>query len=171
MRILGVDPGSLHTGYGCIELRGSERNVVAVGVINTVARAELSVRLLTIFHSLSIVMDEVRPAAVAVEGVFMQKNSRSALILGHARGVALLAAAARGIPVFEYPPAVVKKAAGAGGSAGKGAVQAMVRLAIRVPEAPLRPDAYDALAVALCHAHRSGARGYATVLKPSIVLP
>jgi crossover junction endodeoxyribonuclease RuvC len=152
MRVLGIDPGSRFLGYGVVELRGGRSELVAAGVIRTDGKASLARRLETIFVELKQVIDVYAPRSVAVEGVFTHKNARSALVLGHARGVALLLAAQADLEVFEYAPARVKKAVGAGGNDSKGAVACMVERLLALREPLARADAYDALAVALCHA-------------------
>lgn len=154
MRVLGIDPGSRFLGYGVIDLRNGRTTHVLSGVIRADGKAPLSRRLETIFVELKRVIDVVSPDSVAVEGVFTHKNARSALVLGHARGVALLLAAQADLEVFEYAPARVKKSVGAGGNDSKDSVARMVERLLAL-DAPLeRADAYDALAVALCHAHQ-----------------
>lgn len=154
MRVLGVDPGSRYLGYGVVETGpGVVRHVVS-GVVKADGRAPLHERLEIIFTELKHVIDVFAPDAVAVEGVFTHKNARSALVLGHARGVALLVAAQARLGVFEYAPARVKKSVGAGGNDSKDSVARMVERLLRLREPLERADAYDALAVALCHAHQ-----------------
>ncbi|MCA3015857.1 MAG: crossover junction endodeoxyribonuclease RuvC [Myxococcaceae bacterium] len=184
MRVLGVDPGSRFLGYGLVEAARSRPRYLAHGVIRTGSTASLSERLECIFLELGRVIDVYAPAAVAVEGVFTHKNARSALVLGHARGVVLLLAARARVPVFEYAPARVKRSVGAGGNDSKESVARMVTRLLAL-EAPLeRADAYDALAVACCHANRSpfaspdearrGARagaGFSSRLQPNVVRP
>lgn len=155
MIVLGIDPGSRYLGYGVISLQGSRQVHLAHGVIKADERASLSQRLGEIFTQLSLVVAQHKPDAMAVEGVFTHKNARSALILGHARGVALLLAAQHQVPVFEYPPAKVKRSVGASGAGSKDAVARMVCRLLELERDSSRSDAYDALAVALCH---SGAR-------------
>ncbi|MFZ5468581.1 MAG: crossover junction endodeoxyribonuclease RuvC, partial [Myxococcota bacterium] len=128
---------------------------VGHGVVRCDPTAALERRLQQIFAELSAAMALFRPDAVAVEGVFAFKNARSALVLGHARGVALLVAAQRGLGVHEYPPARVKKSIGAGGNDSKEAVSRMVHALLRVGRVE-RQDAIDALAVAICHLHQRG---------------
>lgn len=190
MRVLGIDPGSRYLGFGIVEWRAGRAVHVGDGVVRADQRAPLAERLKQIFDELQRVIHVFRPAAIAVEGVFTHKNARSALILGHARGVALLLAAQAGVPVFEYAPARVKRSVGAGGNDSKASVARMVELQLQLVEPLERADAYDALAVALCHVHaarsvllkRSGkvlklsttARGGAAAsfyarLKPSVV--
>lgn len=159
MRVLGIDPGSRFLGFGVVEWRGGRAMHVGHGVLRLDGKAPLAHRLQQIFIELKLVLDGFEPDAVAVEGVYTHRNARSALILGHARGVALLLAAQAGLDVYEYPPARVKKAVGAGGNDSKGSVARMVRMQLALSEPIERADASDALAVALCHLHRTrGAR-------------
>ncbi|XXF80373.1 crossover junction endodeoxyribonuclease RuvC [Myxococcaceae bacterium GXIMD 01537] len=152
MRVLGVDPGSRFMGYGVVEERRGRLVHVGHGVIKVDADAPLHLRLKELHGALTTALQLYKPQAVAVEGVFTFRNARSALVLGHARGVALLAAAQAGLPVHEYSPARVKKSVGAGGAGGKDAVARMVRTFLGLDEdAVERADASDALAVALCH--------------------
>jgi crossover junction endodeoxyribonuclease RuvC len=151
--VLGIDPGSRYLGYGMVEQRAGKLECVTFGVVRADESASLSERLHTIFDGLKEAVGLLRPDAVAIEGVFTHKNARSALILGHARGVALLLSAQMRLPVFEYPPARVKRAVGAGGNDGKEAVARMVCLQLKLEAGTQRSDAYDALAVALCHVH------------------
>ena len=151
MRILGIDPGSIKTGYGVIEREGRAFRLVTAGVIRPKAGEDLYVRLSVIFDGLIGVIAETQPQLVAVESVFTHKNAQSALVLGHARGVALLAAARAGLPLHEFPPATVKKSITGAGAAEKAQVAFMVRRILAVPEGDkLAEDAADALAVALC---------------------
>ena len=149
MRVLGIDPGSRFVGYGVVDERGGRLRHVAHGVIRA-GNDALELRLRRIGEELRRGIALFRPEAVAVEGVFTLRNPRSALILGHARGVALLVAAEGDLSVHEYSPARVKRAVGAGGADGKEAVARMVRTFLQIPEVE-RSDASDALAVAICH--------------------
>ncbi|GHG82268.1 crossover junction endodeoxyribonuclease RuvC [Comamonas sp. JC664] len=152
MRVLGVDPGSRFMGFGVVEEKRGRLVHVGHGVIKGDPALPLSDRLKDLHGALTAALASYRPDAVAVEGVFTFRNARSALVLGHARGVALLAAAQAGLPVFEYAPAKVKKSVGAGGADGKDAVARMVRTFLDLEASALeRADASDALAVALCH--------------------
>jgi crossover junction endodeoxyribonuclease RuvC len=155
-RVLGIDPGSRVVGWGVVERHGAGLRHVANGVLRLDGSAPLELRLVELFARLSETLVRHAPAAVAVEGVFTFKNARSALVLGQARGVALLVAARAGVPVFEYAPAMVKRSIGAGGAAAKAAVARAVTGFLELGEAP-RADATDALAVAMCHLHRAGA--------------
>jgi crossover junction endodeoxyribonuclease RuvC len=143
-------------GYGVVEERRGRLAHVGHGVIKVDADAPLELRLKELHDSLLTALKLYKPQAVAVEGVFTFRNARSALILGHARGVALLAAAQAGLPVHEYAPARVKRSVGAGGSADKDAVGRMVCTFLELEEIE-RADASDALAVALCHLNQSRA--------------
>ena len=157
MIVLGVDPGTAATGYGVVErdAAGSLR-LLECGVVRPPAGAALAVKLQAIFDEVTGLLARHRPDAVAVENVFVHKNARSALILGHARGVVLLAAARAGHAVAEYPPAEIKKAVTGGGAATKGQVGQMVARILRLAAPPTPADAADGVAVALTHAVRSG---------------
>lgn len=162
MRVFGIDPGSARTGYGCIDTDGSRHRLVVCGAVVTPPRASFPEKLLAIHLALGRLLREHRPASVAVENVFYAKNVRSALRLGHARGVALLAAVEGGYPLFEYTPAEIKRTVVGYGRAEKPQVGEMVRLLLGLEEAPTPHDAADALAVAICHVHSTGhAAGHA----------
>jgi crossover junction endodeoxyribonuclease RuvC len=159
LRILGIDPGTRYFGYGVIERVGPGRvRYIECGVLEPRRAGELAARLAEIADGLTEVIDELAPAVVAVEGVFHGVNARSALQLGHSRGVALAAAGARALPVHEYAPATVKRAVAGNGAATKDQVQSMVRALCDLKRPP-RFDASDALAVAICHAFRGQAVG------------
>lgn len=155
MRILGIDPGSDTTGYGLIESDGSRHSSILFGAIRTSPRLAFHERLLQIYAELIQILSREEVDAVAVENIFHSANAQSALKLGHARGVALLAAAQRKLPVFEYSPLEIKSAIVGYGRAEKSQVQMMVRLLLNLEETPNPTDAADALAVAICHSHRS----------------
>lgn len=158
MRILGVDPGTRATGYGVVELRGSQLRRVAGGVIRAGAGVSLGQRLAAIHAELSRVIERFEPDATAVENVFSARNPRSALTLGHARGVALAAFAASGLETGEYSPAQVKLAVVGHGAAAKPQVQRMVQRLLGLESVP-PPDEADALAIAICHGHSCGPSG------------
>ena len=158
MKIFGIDPGSERTGYGCVESDGSRHRLIACGAISTRADHEFAGKLLRIHRQLTALIDESRPDCVAIESVFHAVNVRSALKLGHARGVAVLAAVEAGVPVIEYTPAEIKRAVVGYGRAEKHQVQQMVKVLLRLPNAPAPHDAADALAVAICHVHSMPAR-------------
>jgi len=156
VRVFGVDPGSDRTGYGCIETDGSRHHLIACGAIATSPRGTFPEKLRTIHEALGRLLAEHRPGCVAVESVFYAANVRSALKLGHARGVALLAAVEAGYPVFEYAPAEIKRAVVGYGRADKHQVGEMVRLLLGLEAIPEPHDAADALAIAICHVHSAG---------------
>ncbi len=153
MRILGIDPGSERTGYGCIETDGSRHRMITCGAIVAPALASFPDKLLQIHARLSVLLAECRPDCVAIENLFHAVNVRSALKLGHARGVAMLAAVEAGMAVMEYTPAEIKRAVVGYGRAEKHQVQQMVKLILHLAVVPSPHDAADALAVAICHAH------------------
>jgi crossover junction endodeoxyribonuclease RuvC len=153
VRTFGIDPGSERTGYGCVESSGSRHRVVVCGAITTPARASFPDKLLHIHRELATLIAECRPDCVAVENLFYAVNVRSALKLGHARGVAMLAAVEAGLPVMEYTPAEIKRAVVGYGRAEKHQVQHMVKLLLGLSAPPTPHDAADALAVAICHVH------------------
>lgn len=151
--VLGVDPGTAITGYGVVAEEEHASRALTYGVIRTPANQPLSQRLVTIYAELNALLDQFQPAAVAVEEVFFSKNARTALSVGHARGVVLLAAAQRGIPLFHYKPTQVKQAVTGYGGADKRQIQEMVRMLLGLDDIPRPDDAADALAIALCHLH------------------
>lgn len=154
--ILGIDPGSLVTGFGVIEASAGATRLVASGMIRNAPGRPMPERLKLIHDSLIDVIRKYRPDQAAVETAFYGKNAQSALKLGQARGVAILAAVAGGIPLAEYSPREVKKAVVGNGNASKQQVQYMIRSFLGMPGPPPAFDVTDALAVAVCHAHRAG---------------
>src|SRR5215203_2760256 len=153
MRIFGIDPGSERTGYGCIDSSGSRHVLVACGTLSAPPRTPFSERLLLIHSGLKTLLERHQPECVAVEDIFFARNVRSALKLGHARGIALLAASEAGLPVVEYAPAEIKRAVVGYGRAEKHQVQQMIKLLLGLDAVPSPHDAADALAVAICHVH------------------
>jgi len=156
MRIIGIDPGLRHTGWGIIDKDGSRVSFVAAGVINADTENALSERLLEIFDSLRHVLDEYKPQEAAVEEVFVNMNPNSTLKLGQARGIALLAPAVFGIPVSEYTPNQIKKMIVGVGHAEKKQVDMMVRKMLPTLPKNVPADSADALAMALCHGFMKG---------------
>lgn len=152
-RILGIDPGSRATGYGIIEKTGSRTVFVTCGVIRAGEKAALYDRLLLIHRGLSEVMEKYRPSVAAVEDVFVAVNPRTAIKLGHARGVAILAAMQHGLSIHDYSSKLVKQAVVGYGQADKQQMQQMVRVLLKLNSSPSQ-DAADALAVAICHANK-----------------
>jgi len=153
MRVVGIDPGISHTGFGIVDTgaRGQLAHI-ASGSVSTSAKTPFVKRLLKIHGELERVFQEYEPHHMAVEQVFFARNPRSALLLGQARGVALLSAALVGIPVYEYAATEIKKAVCRYGHAGKQQVSEMVRALLRIDK-NLPTHASDALAVCICHAH------------------
>ena len=151
MRILGVDPGTISMGYGVIEAEKDEVSMVCCGTLSSPRRSPIGERLSFLYRKLSEIIARYRPDAVAVEQPFVAKNVRTTLALGKAQAVAILAAANRGIPTYEYSPTQVKQRVANYGGGSKEQVQEMVRLQLGLAEIPQSNDAADALAVALCH--------------------
>jgi crossover junction endodeoxyribonuclease RuvC len=153
MRVLGIDPGTATTGYGVVEEVKGDLKPLAFGVIRTPADQPLPVRLQLIYRALRELAAEWGPTAAAVEELFFSRNVRTAMSVGQARGVTLLALADIGLDVAEYTPLAIKQAVTGYGNADKAQVQEMVRLLLGLAEAPRPDDAADALAVAICHLH------------------
>mgnify|MGYP002386720685 FL=1 len=152
MGVIGIDPGTAITGYGIIEeAQDGSLTALAYGVIETPASLEMPARLLILHQKLTEILLLHRPESGAVEKLFFQRNVRTALSVGQARGVVLLALEANGIPSSEYSPLEVKQAVTGYGAADKRQVQVMVQALLRLPEIPHPDDAADALAVAICH--------------------
>jgi crossover junction endodeoxyribonuclease RuvC len=154
MRIFGIDPGSGRTGYGCVESDGSRHHLVSCGALTSPARAPFPERLLSIYDGLALLLERHRPDCVAIEDIFHARNVRSALTLGHARGVALVAATRAGVPIAAYAPAEIKRAVVGYGRADKQQIQRMIKLLLGLDAPPAPHDAADALAVAICHLHK-----------------
>ncbi len=154
MLVIGIDPGTAITGYGLVRER-SDGSLEAVdyGAILTAKTTPMPQRLIQIFESLVEVLDRFKPQAAAVEQLFFQRNVRTALSVGQARGVVLLALAQAGLSVGEYTPLEIKQAVAGYGGADKNQVQQMVRALLELREIPRPDDAADALAVAICHIH------------------
>ncbi len=152
MRILGVDPGMARMGWGVIEGE-EEPYCITYGTLTTPAGQPVAGRLFSLFRDLRQVVDRYRPEAAALEELYFARNVRTAFAVGQARGVALVALAEAGLPVYEYSPLEVKQAVTGYGQAEKAQVQQMVRALLGLEEVPRPDDAADALAVALCHFH------------------
>lgn len=150
-RVLGIDPGLSRCGYGVVEETGEGPRAVTGGVIRTPPSRAVPERLQELAEELDLVLAEAQPTVVAVERVLFQANARTAMAVGQASGLALLAAARRGVAVVEYSPNEVKQAVAGYGGADKSQVQAMVKALLHLPEPPEPPDVADALALALCH--------------------
>ncbi|MBK8480333.1 MAG: crossover junction endodeoxyribonuclease RuvC [Proteobacteria bacterium] len=163
-RILGIDPGTRITGFAVIEQVGRRLSVCDSGTIRLQPQLELSERLALLDRALNEVIERQRPVVVAVEDIFTHQNVRSALVLGHARGVALAVAGRAGLPVQAYAPATVKQAVAGHGRADKQQIQRMVQLLLALEQTPVVDEA-DALAVAVCHAM---SRAAAHVASPAV---
>ena len=151
--LLGIDPGTAVTGFGLIVVDSRRRaKLLQCGVIRTSPKASRAERLLEIHEEVAALIAEFSPAAMSVEDVFLAKNARSALTLGHARGAIILAAARCGVEVAEYTPRAIKKAVAGTGAATKDQVAYMVRRHLRLRTDPKPSDAADGVAAALCHA-------------------
>jgi len=151
--IMGVDPGTAITGFGLVKYSGNRFSLVECGCIRTAPGVLLARRLQVLFGELNDIIGRYKPEHFAVEELFFNKNTRTALAVGHARGVAILTAANAGLPVFEYTPLQVKQSVVGFGRAAKTQVQFMVKTILALPVAPAPDDVADALAVAICHAH------------------
>jgi crossover junction endodeoxyribonuclease RuvC len=161
VKVFGIDPGSARTGYGCVQSDGSRHRLIASGAITIPASNSFPEKLKTIHAELGALLARHRPDVVAIENLFHAVNARSALKLGHARGVAMLAAVEAGVPIVEYTPAEVKASVVGYGRAEKGQVQSMVQLLLGLTAPPEPFDASDALAIAVCHLNRMNLRGAA----------
>jgi crossover junction endodeoxyribonuclease RuvC len=157
VKVLGVDPGTAATGFGVVEAddRGGLR-LIECGVIRPSPRGTLARRLHQVHEDLAALLDRHAPDVLAVEDAFHSRNARTTLVLGHARGVILLAGAQAGVVIAEYPPAVIKKAVTGRGAAMKPQVGFMVARLLRLAEPPEPSDAADGVAVALAHLLRAG---------------
>jgi crossover junction endodeoxyribonuclease RuvC len=154
MLVIGIDPGTATTGYGLVrENEDGSLEVVDYGVVLTLPERSMPQRLLELYTQLKEILLLHRPQSGAVEKLFFQRNVRTAISVGQARGVALLALAEAGIPVAEYTPLEIKQAVAGYGGAEKNQVQQMVRALLGLPDIPRPDDAADALAVAICHLH------------------
>ena len=158
MLVLGIDPGTAITGYGLVREDEEGLALIECGVITTPADQPLSQRLQAIYRGLAAIMGRHRPDQAAVEELFFSRNARTALSVGQARGVVLLAAADAGLPLHEYKPLEVKQAIAGYGGADKRQVQEMVRMLLHLEQVPEPDDAADAVAVAVCHIHSARMR-------------
>lgn len=155
LRIMGIDPGIAIVGFGFIDKLGSKLTPVQYGCITTEAHTDPGLRLKQVYDSAVQLLETYKPDAVAIEQLFFNRNVTTAFTVGQARGVLILAAVQRGVPVAEYTPMQVKQAIVGYGKAEKKQVQEMVRMFLKLPSIPKPDDVADALAVAVCHAHSS----------------
>jgi len=166
-RTLGIDPGSRVTGFGIVEGEWQSPRCVSFGTIRLVESQSLAERLVRLHSEISRILRDHDIQEVGIERVFVSKNADSALKLGHARGVLLLAVRQAGLPVFEYPPAQIKKVVTGGGRAEKGQVQSIVKLLLKLDREPPE-DAADALAIAMCHQMMAGERELLASVDPAL---
>jgi len=152
--VLGIDPGTLSTGYGVVARYRDTVRLLASGTVRNAGEAPMPVRLQKIYRDVCTIMHAYQPDELAIETAFYGKNAQSALKLGHARGVVILAAIENGIPTTEYSPREVKKAVVGNGSASKDQVQYMVKSLLHLADKRMMLDASDAIAIAICHLHR-----------------
>ena len=151
MRVLGIDPGTVVVGYGVIDSQADEMTMVCCNALTCSQRSPVGERLNYLYNKISEVISCYQPDAVAVEQPFVAKNARSALAIGRAQAVAMLAASQRGIPTYEYTPAQIKRVVANYGASSKEQIQEMVKLQLGLAQVPQPNDAADALAVAICH--------------------
>ncbi len=150
MRILGVDPGTVNLGYGVVDGE-EEMHMVDCGVVNLSARLPMEQRLRSLYGELGKIIARHKPSEVAIEDTFIGHNVKSAFAIGKAQAIAILAAANKGLPIYYYSPAKIKKQITSYGQSDKQQVQEMVRVQLGLSELPQPSDAADALAVAMCH--------------------
>lgn len=154
MRILGVDPGTIFTGYGIIDFDNNEIKDVAAGIIKIPSSKDFAPRLQIIYDNLNRIIKEYRPDQFAIETAFYGKNVQSALKIGYARGVSLLVAAHNGLTIKEYSPREIKKSVTGNGASSKEQVQYMIKKLMGIKKTKMKFDESDALAVAVCHAFK-----------------
>ena len=156
MRVLGIDPGTLNLGYGVVDEEGDGGRITMVdyGVVTLSSKIPVEQRLCSLYEKLSEIVTRYQPDEVAIEEPFVAGNARSALAVGRAQAIAILAAAKRKLPVFRYLPTQVKQQVTDYGNSSKEQVQEMVRIQLGLSQVPQPSDAADALAVAICHLHQ-----------------
>lgn len=153
MRILGIDPGFAIMGYGLIEMKGNRFTVLSYGSVTTDTGMKMPDRLKHLYSSLMDIIDEYQPEVAAIEELFFNKNTKTALLVGQARGVAILACANSGLQIYEYTPLQIKQGLVGYGRAEKKQIQQMVKTILNLTEVPKPDDTADALAAAICHGH------------------
>ncbi len=154
MKILGVDPGLIQTGFGIISTKNDESKLIDYGIIKPSPKDTLANRLLTIFNDVCEIINDYNPQIFSIEDIFYGKNVKSAMRLGQARGASMVAAAFKQIPIYEYSARKVKQSITGNGNAHKEQVQFMVKVKLKMEHIPEPMDASDALAVAICHDHQ-----------------
>lgn len=156
MRVLGIDPGYAILGYGIIDVKGNRFSVVDFGSILTNTSMDMPSRLKTIYDQLTEIIDKYQPDEASIEELFFNNNAKTAILVGEARGVAVLACANGGLNIGEYTPLQIKQALVGYGRADKKQVQYMVKAMLHLESVPKPDDTADALAAAICHAHSHG---------------
>ena len=154
MKIIGIDPGLVQTGFGIINVKDNQVSLIDYGIIKPAPREALANRLLVIFNDVCDILSNYNPQVFAIEDVFYGKNVKSAMRLGQARGAAMVAAASKNIPIYEYSARKVKQSVTGNGNAHKSQIQFMVKAKLQLDHNPEPMDAADALAIALCHDHQ-----------------
>lgn len=157
MIIIGIDPGIAILGYGVLEYSNNKFKVIDYGAITTTPKNTMPERLEIIYNSLDELLTKYKPDAIAFEELFFNQNAKTALVVGHARGVAVLSAQIKKINIYEYTPLQVKQAVTGYGRADKKQIQQMVKILLNLREAPKPDDVADALAIAICHGNSSHA--------------
>lgn len=153
MRILGIDPGYAILGYGIIEMKGNHFTVIDYGAVTTDSKMDMSDRLKCLYSSLMSIIAEHNPETASIEELFFNNNAKTALLVGQARGVAMLACVNSGLDIGEYTPLQIKQALTGYGRAEKKQIQIMVKTILNLEEIPKPDDTADALAAAICHGH------------------
>ena len=156
MKILGIDPGYAILGWGVIEMRGNKFIPINYGAVTTKAGMDMTSRLKVLYSSLINIIADEQPDVASIEELFFNTNTKTAIMVGQARGVAILACANSGLPVYEYTPLQIKQALVGYGRAEKKQVQQMVKTILKLDAVPKPDDTADALEIAICHAHSSG---------------
>jgi len=156
MRIIGIDPGYAILGYGIVEKKGNHFTPCHFGAITTDAKDDMAARLKHLYNTLMDIISEYEPEVASIEELFFNTNTKTALLVGQARGVAILACANSGLEINEYTPLQIKQALVGYGRAEKAQVQAMVKTILNLKETPKPDDTADALAAAICHGNSSG---------------
>jgi crossover junction endodeoxyribonuclease RuvC len=156
MRIIGIDPGYAILGYGIVEMKGNHFTPCHFGAVTTDAKTDMTDRLRYIYNELMDIISAFEPEVASIEELFFNTNSKTALLVGQARGIAILACANSGLKIYEYTPLQIKQALVGYGRAEKGQVQAMVKTILNLDESPKPDDTADALAAAICHGNSSG---------------
>lgn len=158
MRILGIDPGYAILGWGVLDLKGNKFSVVDYGAVTTDAHEPMENRLLHIYTQLKSIIEKYRPDEAAVEELFFNNNAKTAIMVGQARGVVILACTENNVAISEYTPLQIKQALVGYGRADKTQIQAMVKAILNLKQVPKPDDTADAVAAAICHGHSSGGR-------------